>query len=103
MCFYLRDGTLLSMVHAGLKPMLPGVLAMVEERDKAPSLLIQLAQRSKAVSGVQVHSYCFKWNIVYVILIVPSSITKPIMYARELSATSLLFSSNRDLKHDLLR
>lgn len=53
---YLRDETLLSIVHAGLNPMLPGVLAMVEERDKAPSLLIQLAHRSRAVSGVHVHS-----------------------------------------------
>jgi len=50
--------------------MLPGVLAMVEERDKAPSLLIQLAHRSKAVSGVHVHSYCFKSNTIYIIIFV---------------------------------
>jgi hypothetical protein len=60
MYYYSRDDTLLSIVHAGLNPMLPGVLAIVEERDNAPSLLIQLAHRSKAVSGVHVHSYCFK-------------------------------------------
>jgi len=46
--------------------MLPGVLAIVEERDKAPSLLIQLAHRSKAVSGVHVHSYFFKSNIIHI-------------------------------------
>lgn len=57
------------MVHAGLKPILPGVLAMVEERDKAPSLLIQLAHRSKAVSGVHAHSYFYlKHNMYYNII-----------------------------------
>lgn len=60
MYYYSHDDTLLSIVHAGLNPTLPGVLAIVEERDNAPSLLIQLAHRSKAVSGVHVHSYCFK-------------------------------------------
>lgn len=40
--------------------MVPGVLAIVEERDKAPSLLMQLTHRSIAVSGTHVHSYCQK-------------------------------------------
>jgi len=56
------------MVHAGLNPTLPGVLAMVEERDKAPSLLIQLAHRSMPVSGVHVHSWHVKSKTIYEIL-----------------------------------
>uniref|UniRef100_A0A224Y4K5 Putative secreted protein n=1 Tax=Panstrongylus lignarius TaxID=156445 RepID=A0A224Y4K5_9HEMI len=42
----------LSMTHAGLKPA-PGVFAAVDERDIAPSLLIQLAHLPSPGSTVQ--------------------------------------------------
>lgn len=78
--------------------MLPGVLAIVEERDKAPSLLIQLAHRSKAVSGVHVHSYCFKSNIIYIITFT-YTLKNKIFASAFVSIVKLTIVSNRLLNY----
>lgn len=44
------------MVHAGLKCLAPGVSAAVEERDSAPSLEMQLMQRSSVTLPTPLHA-----------------------------------------------